>query len=328
MGVDLLPGVGASATEAPNTVRELSINVLGGISGAVEGVEVAGIFSIDRAHVEGIQAAGVFNLVGGSLDGVEVAGVANVVRGDVEGIQGAGVVNIAGGRLNGVQASGSWNAAFGGMDGIQVSVVNLATDPDGFQAGMANLALGRLKGVQIGVANVATGSQEGLQVGVVNYAREAKGFSLGIVNIFPEGRTHLDLWTDETGMANLALKHGGEGFHYIYGIGASPRVLSAQVGLGDHTRLSRALFWDTEIVAKGLLLPDALQAMNVGGQVRTRLGLQIFPGLALFAGPSYSVLATNCDPPEWAFVRTFHERDGLGVHGWPGVDAGIQLLRP
>lgn len=325
MAIDIIPGIGASATEAPDATRELSLNIPGGITGSVDGIEIGGILNIDRHSMSGIQVSGMINAVGGEVEGIQVAGTANLVQGDMDAIQISGSVNLVGGTVEGIQG-GIVNIALGSVEGFQAGAVNLAAGVEGFQAGATNVSYGDLEGMQAGVVNITAGMAEGFQVGVFNYARDIDGFALGIVNVFPEGRSHLDFWTDETSMGRVSFKHGGRNFHYIYGAGWQPDMFSMELGLGDHSRLSKALFWDTEIVAENLFLIQAPHAMNAGGELRTRLGLHILPGLALFAGPSYNVLVTNCAPPQGT-QYVHHETQEYGVYGWFGFNAGIQLFR-
>ena len=83
--------LGTSGIQSINYKYTLSINVLQGSTGAVEGVEFGGLVNTNRASMKGAQFAGIANLTGTWVDGVQFAGICNIVGGPVLGGQFAGI---------------------------------------------------------------------------------------------------------------------------------------------------------------------------------------------------------------------------------------------
>lgn len=106
----VLPGVGIQGSSHGRTVNNVSMSLLGGHGAGVNGVEISGLFGINKHDVGPLQVAGIFNLTGGSQRGLQVAGIANQVMGTVKGLQVAGVYNQAR-RVHGVQLAGLVNVA-------------------------------------------------------------------------------------------------------------------------------------------------------------------------------------------------------------------------
>lgn len=102
----LTPGLGSHGALSEKVNNKFSLNVIGGYNGGVDGLEVGGIFNLDRADVRYLQMAGVTNLVGGNLQGLQVAGFANFVYKDISGVQLAGLVNCSRLKFSGVQIGG------------------------------------------------------------------------------------------------------------------------------------------------------------------------------------------------------------------------------
>jgi hypothetical protein len=90
----LLPGISSHGMLSSQVVNKGSLNVLGGYTAGVDGVEIAGLFNITKKDVKKVQVAGLLNLVGGSVQGVQSAGLVNVVLDSVKGAQTAGLFNL------------------------------------------------------------------------------------------------------------------------------------------------------------------------------------------------------------------------------------------
>lgn len=108
--LSVLPGVGLQGSNHARTVNKLSVNLLGGHGAGVSGVEISGLYGINKHDVGPLQIAGLFNLTGGDQRGVQLAGIANQVMGTVKGVQIAGVYNQAQ-KVEGVQLAGLINVA-------------------------------------------------------------------------------------------------------------------------------------------------------------------------------------------------------------------------
>jgi hypothetical protein len=314
IGVDIVPTVGTSSAMMGGDLRAVSLSLLGGYAGAVDGVELSLGVNIDRYFLSGVQISGAANLVGTDVDGIQGAGGLNLVGRDLEGVQMSGGVNLVGGVMDGVQMSGGLNVVGGQVDGVQLSGgVNLASSVHGAQLAPVNLA----------------GDVDGVQIGVFNLSRTSD-FSLGVVNIVLEGRTHLDVFVDELALGTAAFKHGGESFHYIYSLGVRPGEHGAwmpALGLGGHRQWRRRLFLDTEVVAGQLFEQRAPLGLNLRTTGRLIGGLALTQRLSLIAGPSYSVLVTDvCGPKYGGPGASTFSPGPLMVRGWPGFIVGVELL--
>ncbi|MBC7893436.1 MAG: hypothetical protein H7Y12_14565 [Sphingobacteriaceae bacterium] len=210
--ISFLPYLGTNHRLSGSVVNSVSVNVLAGYSGGVNGFEVSGLANLVRGSVTGGQVAGLVNLVQGPVRGLQVAGLSNQNFADSrgtqvaglfnnnwensEGVHVAGLVNFTRKNLRAVQVSGFVNAVSGRMKGAQVAGfanANLGSN-EGFQlagfanfnrlanrgaqvSGYANVTLGDNAGLQLsGAVNVTLGTQRGWQVGgLFNFARIVTG---------------------------------------------------------------------------------------------------------------------------------------------------------
>ena len=115
-----------------------------------------------------------FNLlygVNGGLDGLEIGGLANYNHGEVKGVQLAGIANINREYTNGLMWSGCFNLTLDDARGVQLSELNVAAgDFTGVQAGVINYA-GRLRGVQFGVINIVGEDNGAVPIGLINVVK-------------------------------------------------------------------------------------------------------------------------------------------------------------
>ena len=174
--ISLLPFLGTNLNVSGAVTNTLSINLIAGYNGGVNGVELGGAVNIVRRDVAGVQLAGFTNFVGGNTKYVQAAGFFNKNGGNVKGVQLAGFSNVVLDTITGVQAAGFQNTLHGHMRGLQISGFNNVTtkNVDGLQiTGFANVALKDVKIAQLS--------------GFLNYARNVKGLQLsGLANIASE----------------------------------------------------------------------------------------------------------------------------------------------
>lgn len=185
--ISLLPHVGTNRLMSGNVENNISLNILGGYSYAVNGVELGCILNIVRDDVKWVQLSGIGNVVGGNTHGVQAAGIFNNNRKSVTGVQLAGVANVVHDTINGVQAAGFANILRGKMKGAQLAgFVNVSTENvDGMQAsGFVNFARKDVQFAQLsGFVNYGN-NVGGLQAaGFVNVGKDVGGAQLaGYVN--------------------------------------------------------------------------------------------------------------------------------------------------
>lgn len=136
--VSVAPDVSTRGMMGPQVINNFSLNLTGGYTGGVEGVEMAGVFNINKMDMRYLQLAGIFNLTGGTVRGIQLAGVNNRTMEDVNGLQAAGFMNSTEGTLRGVQISGLNNFA-GNVKGVQIGLVNVADSSSGLSIGLINI---------------------------------------------------------------------------------------------------------------------------------------------------------------------------------------------
>lgn len=217
--VSLVPGLSTNGALNSQVTNKFSVNIIGGYSGGLDGVELGGVFNIDKRKMAGVQAAGVGNIAGDTVTGVQVAGVYNRALDSVKGVQAAGVVNVAR-NLKGVQLSG---------------VVNLAHHTNGAQLGVINI----------------TRHLNGFQLGVINIADTSDGASLGLFNFVKHGGLHeIAFYADEFSPVNLAYRSGNKGLYTIFLIGMNPtkdrRSYYGGIGIGHRFPVTGSLAIDLE----------------------------------------------------------------------------------
>lgn len=216
----IVPGVSSQGKMASQMTNSFSFNLIGGYTAGVQGIEIGGLFNINKKDVKYLQMAGIFNMVGGNMKGVQsacivntvldsatgiqMAGISNVVRKSTTGLQSAGIYNLSVGKVKGSQMAGIINTAIDTFIGVQAAgIVNSSINKfTGWQsagivngsvgtvtgaqtAGILNLCIKDINGIQMaGIVNTCAGTMKGFQAAsIVNYATRVKGVQFGLVNI-------------------------------------------------------------------------------------------------------------------------------------------------
>ncbi len=207
--------------------NHFSINILGGYSKGLKGLEIGGIANVLKEESYGIQLGGITNLVGGKFAGIQAGGISNTVkknflgvqlgginntvRQNYFGIQVAGITNHVNGRFNGLQISGITNSVFEHMNGFQISGITSRCKSgfNGFQlSGLINHTTKDSYGIQIsGIQNVALNKFVGAQItGFMNSAIEGTNFLQlsGLFNI-----ANINNGLQLSGLINTANQNNG-----------------------------------------------------------------------------------------------------------------------
>lgn len=349
-GFDVVPFVGTSSAHQGREIRTISFNLLGGLSGGTHGGELGTLFNINRGHMLGLQIGGLFNHVGGDVEGFQLGGLGNSVTGSLLGVQVSGLVNLVSGSFDGIQLSGVVNTSknfrglqlgattnFAGLlTGVQIGgVLNVAQGVTGLQLGTVNVTTRALRGLQLGVVNVDTGESPGVQIGLINISKYSS-YTLGLINIIQNGRTHIDLSVAETGFAHVTLKHGGKYFHNIVSVGFRPFdkiAWSLSLGFGGHFDITSNFFIDVDLTAQQINEGKAWEEdLHLLSTLRVVAGWRILPWLAVVGGLSYNIFVSNVhDGSRYTLFgdTTFLKRSAtndLTVRGWPGFTIGLQFL--
>ncbi|MGZ8557012.1 MAG: STN and carboxypeptidase regulatory-like domain-containing protein [Chitinophagaceae bacterium] len=336
----VIPGVSTQGKLSGQVTNNFSFNLLGGYNAGVNGLEIGGLFNLNKKDTRYLQAAGLFNIVGGSVTGLQiggiqntslknvtglqVAGINNYVKGNITGLQAAGIANISGGEMNGLQAAGVFNYQNRKAHGIQI-------------AGVGNIGGGTVKGLQIaGIFNYAK-KLKGTQIGLINIADTSVGYSIGLINIVLKGYHKLSLSTNEVVNANISFKTGSRKLYSILQAGMNAgkqeeKLYTFGYGLGTEMRLAKWISVNPELSSQYLYLGN-WDHLNLLNKFHLQLNIKFGKRFSIFGGPSFAVYYS--DQPAAingykyhvlpASYRSFRLGDDK-VRGWFGWNAGISIF--
>ncbi len=318
----IVPGLGSHGRLDGQVINKFSFNLLGGYAAGLDGVEIGGIFNINKRDVLGVEAAGVFNMVGGNLTGVQLAGVYNAVLDSITGgLQAGGVLNVVKGRTRGVQLAGLYNRTRDTLQGMQAAGFLNSTKlaMEGVQlAGALNLSPGKMQGFQAaGVGNLGQDSVlgmqvaglfnyaktlKGMQIGIVNVADTSSGYSLGLINIIKKGGLHqLAISANETTLLNVSIKTGTKKLYGILTAGMNPiqdkKTIVFGYGLGHAFTFSDKLLLTTELTSLNVYLGD-WKHLPLMVRLHPALNYRLGNICTLFAGPAVSIFAEQDTQPK------------------------------
>jgi hypothetical protein len=255
--MSFIPPMSTNGIANQNSTNHLSINIVAGYSGGLEGIEMGGLANVIKQDAKGVQLSGFTNVVGGKVEGVQLSGFANINKGSTRGIQMAGFINMVNDSSSGIQSSGfaninngsfsGWqNAGFvnlnqGKLQGVQTAgFTNVTADSiDGVQAsGFYNQTNGSINGVQAaGFMNLCNETLEGIQAsGFLNVTKRLRGLQIGFLNIADTlekgtpigflsfirkgGFKAVEITANETFPMGIQLKTGSDIFYNIFTLSA------------------------------------------------------------------------------------------------------------
>ncbi|WP_200977736.1 hypothetical protein [Echinicola sp. 20G] len=312
--VSLIPRLSTHGLMNSQIINHASINILGGYTAGVNGVELGGLFNINQKNANFMQAAGLFNLVGGNQKGVQLAGLSNRVLGNATGFQAAGLFNITG-HFNGFQLAGLYNEAKSAR-GLQIS-------------GLYNHSHGDA-GTQIsGLTNIGK-NVTGFQLAALLNIADSSDYPIALINIIKSGEKSFSVSYDELNMASFTVRTGGTYTYSVLGIAhfLNDRTYNWAIdaGLGLHLVNTRVFGLDTELVNRTSLGPPET-TINVAS-------LKLLPALKfrrhfkLFVGPSVNYLfsedAEMIDIPGWGIGKPDYSHGLMG--GYVGLSVGLQFF--
>ncbi len=334
--------MGTNGIQSHKCINRVSINLFGGVSAGLEGIEVGGFSNVVRKNVHGIQLAGFSNAVFGNVTGLQGAGFVNYSGGDFFGLAGAGFCNVnlgktTGGQfsgfanyngdsLYGAQMSGFANCNLGDFKGIQASgFVNFnRKNFIGLQgAGFVNVSGGQFKGAQLaGFANLNRGNIEGVQAsGFVNVAKKVKGAQVGFINIadsidgvsigflsvVKNGLHQVEFSADEMGFTNMAIRTGTHKFYNVFEAGFTSRngglLWHMGYGIGSSVKINDKFRADA--VLSSHHVSKGLLYAGTSELYKLYLGVEykIAPKMHLAAGPTFNLYLGDALLP--AFEKTY-----------------------
>ena len=336
----VIPGISSQGKLSGQVVNNFSFNLFGGYTAGVKGLEIGGLFNLNKKDVRYVQAAGLFNVVGGSVTGLQIgglqntslknvtgvqaAGINNYVKGNVSGLQIAGVGNISGGKMNGFQAAGVFNYQNRNVSGIQLG-------------GVGNIGGGEVKGFQVaGVFNYAK-KLKGVQFGLINIADTSDGYSIGLINIVLKGYHKLSLSTNEVVEANVAFKTGSRRLYSILQAGMNPgkkeeKLYTFGYGLGTEIGLVKWLSVNPELSSEYLYL-GSWNHLNLLNKLHLQFNIKFRKAFSIFGGPSFAVYYSNQPAPitgyKYNILSPGYKSFELGnpkIRGWFGWNAGVNIF--
>ena len=338
--------LGTGGVNAFHNEYNFSLNVLGGATGKVNGVELGGIINVNKFSVKGVQAAGVINFTGISSNteyrsnAVQLAGVINynnkgiseqiggcINLGDTANVQLAGVVNLAKRKAN-VQISGTVNAAK--ESEVQIGgVINASKTAKAQIAGTVNIA----SESKYQISGVFNGTQKGgFQLGLVNVRDSIDGVSIGLVNIVKkDGLMQGEISTGEIIHLAGSFRSGSKKLYGIVTLGYnfSDDFWAWGYGLGTMFTLSNMLGLNIEAVHYNLnnsiFNNERYQGLV---QVRPTLNVEFAKHFNIFAGPTLNL--SIIDPSDIKFSLPYNslwntETNRRELNAWVGFTAGIRL---
>ncbi|MCL2597095.1 MAG: hypothetical protein FWD66_05435 [Paludibacter sp.] len=284
------------------------------VSEGMSGLQVSGLINIASEGMSGLQVSGLTNIASEGMSGLQVSGLINIASEGMSGLQVSGLTNIASERMSGLQVSGLANIASEGMSGLQVSgLANIASEKmSGLQIAPANLMIGRMKGVQIGLYN-RTKISNALQIGLVSINDTiAKGISLSLVNIVKKG-AYREFELSYSDYANVALsfKMGTQKFYTLYSAGVNfinDNLWVFGIGFGNRTPISGTFDFQPELIYSNYFPINFRKIQNISVS-RLKLGFvyNINKKLGLSLAPSVYVLnADKCKNSDTQFYKISH----------------------
>ncbi len=362
--LSVLPDVGTNLGKSKEITNNVSVNVLWGKNGGVNGVEVGGLVNTITGDVKGAQVAGIANKVQGDLGGtdllknngkkrragLQVAGIANVA-GSVKGAQFSGIYNrVSKGNLQGTQVAGIGNKVVGSAEGWQVSGIFNTNEGDaGFQvAGIVNNARDVSKGQVAGIVNIAR-KVEGFQIGLINISDSINGTPIGLLNFVKHGFNRLEISRSETFDLTLGIKFGAPSFYNILEVNTVEITGERSIfnhtphwalsyGIGTSMRHKKKLSFQLEAVASQVNEGSVwTRPLNMLGQLRLVGNLRLANHFNLYGGPSINVFVSNLYNTETQEfesqmfrAQSITDRVRLGakpqrVETWVGYKFGIRF---
>jgi len=338
--VSVVPGVGTHGRIGAQVVNNFSLNMFGGYTAGTNGLEIGGLFNIDKKDVQYVQAAGLFNAVGGQVRGVQVAGINNTVLDSVKGVQASGIGNLVKGKMTGLQIGGIYNHVTDSVKGVQAAGIgNFARRKvSGMQiSGIMNFSNKSTDGVQIsGVINYSK-RLRGVQIGLINIADTSSGYSIGLINIVLKGYHKLSISTNEIMEVNAAFKTGNSKLYSILlaglNTGTTTKIYSVGYGLGSELPLNKKKKFtiNPELTSQNLYL-GSWDYTNILNRISVNLNFKLNKYVSIFAGPSYAVLISDQEKVFPGFQSPLLlngdrlNNIGRNVSGWIGWTAGINFF--
>ena len=131
--------IGTSGIHSMNYTYNLSLNLLYGLSGGINGFQISSMFNYTQTEIKGFQLSG--------------------------------VSNINSGKSKGFLLSGGFNYSGQNSKGFQLAPINIAkNDIIGLQLGVLNYA-GKIEGIQLGIVNILNNGKGAFPIGIISIVK-------------------------------------------------------------------------------------------------------------------------------------------------------------
>lgn len=314
----LTPGLSTHGRLSSQIINKFSLNIYGGYTAGVNGVEIGGLFNISKKDARYLQMSTTFNAVAGRFTGVQVSGIYNQVLDSLKGVQISGLAGFINKDLLGVQISGVGNVTKGDVHGAQMSL-------------LGNVSGKSIRGLQMAILFNYAKNLKGVQIGVINVADTSSGYSVGLLNIVKKGSGAFSVYANELVPFNIAWKSGSRKLYNIFNIGSQMNSTSKAYvfgfGFGSEFILYKNLKFNTEITHQNIYLGN-WKNKPVLFRLQTGLNLKLSKRLSLNGGPSFSTyyseqkeFKANYQP--FNDKGFFRFKPGQDTSAWLGYQLGV-----
>ena len=361
--VSILPYLGTNALKSNKMTNNMSLNLLWGTNGGVDGFEVGGLMNHIRTDVKGVQVAGLGNSVGENVVGTQISGLFNSAKGHVEGVQVAGIFNKAQ-EADAVQVAGLFNNTRTAFNGVQMAgLFNRSGAGDAVQlAGLFNMNSGFTKSQVAGLFNIA-GDVEGCQIspflnrgkkvtgsqfGFINVADTISGIPFGMINVIKKGYNRVEIGSAESFIVNSSIKVGVRRFYNIFHVGVNwekiPDLSSNTeqkavqwgigYGLGTSFAMKPWLWINLEAITTHVNEDEGwTYNLNLLNQLRLFADIHLTQRMSLYFGPTANIMVSKLyDPDAKTYGSklvpyTFHNKtkNETNTQMWIGFTGGLRF---
>ncbi len=299
-----VPGWGSHGLMSGQIANDFSLNILGGYNAGVNGVELGGLFNLNKQDVKYVQAAGLFNVVGGNFTGIQLAGIHNAIYKNVKGVQAAGIFN---------QADNS--------AGLQL-------------AGIANITHKEATGVQAaGIINHAQ-KLKGVHLAIFNIADTLEGVAINLMSFSHNGYHQLSVYTDDNLITLLAYKSGNARLYTKLTGGINffetDKYYACGFALGHDFDLKKGILLSAEF-SNQFLLSNQWNNTHQLNRFSALLNMPIANKVSVFFGPSINLCdvgQNNTIEEQMALTKNKIALTGIGrsFKSWLGWSVGMTLF--
>lgn len=314
--------VGSNGINSTKYSNNVSFNVLYGLNGGFQGVEMASLFNYNQGNASGVQLGGLLNFNTGRSSGLFLSGITNYFGSNSRGWQLAGISNIGSGPAKGVSVSGAFNFNQGTYEGVQISPINIVQDT--------------VKGFQLGVVNIDR-KLEGFGFGVINILQNGEsGIPLGVINIVKKGYYALEISAGETIYSNLTFKMGVEKLYTIFKAGYSQfnsePIYSTGLGFGTLISIADKHKVAIDLSSSHFIYDNQWESdLNLLNKADVNYQYYINETLSLHIGPSINAYITQIVTEEGfgtiniPYTLFSRENANRKFTMWAGLNAGLSF---